>query len=108
MMRDSRYRTAAKPRGHPREPAVAESNGLLAWAAAIDARRMAERSVDGARTKASGDGGQLQHLAALIRNWLQRHAERRRLQGLNDHLLGDIGLSRRDVERELRTEWSGE
>jgi uncharacterized protein YjiS (DUF1127 family) len=104
MMRDSRYRIAAKPRENPRERVAAESNGLLAPAAAIGAHR----SADGARTKPSSDGGRLRHLTALIKNWLQRHVERRRLQSLNDHMLGDIGLSRRDIERELRMEWNGE
>jgi uncharacterized protein YjiS (DUF1127 family) len=34
--------------------------------------------------------------------WLERHRQRRALDGLNDHVLKDIGLSRADVHGEVR------
>jgi uncharacterized protein YjiS (DUF1127 family) len=43
-------------------------------------------------------GAPLQRLAILLSAWRKRGAERRRLQGLGDHLLNDMGVSRRDVE----------
>jgi uncharacterized protein YjiS (DUF1127 family) len=45
--------------------------------------------------------------AVLISRWLERGAERRRLQSLDDHILKDIGVSRCDVEREIRAGWIG-
>jgi len=42
--------------------------------------------------------GPIQRLADLASTWLQRHAERRSLQSLGDHMLKDMGVSRRDVE----------
>jgi len=51
-------------------------------------------------------GGSFQRLVVLISRWLERRAERRSLQSLDDHMLKDIGISRGDVERELRTRWS--
>jgi uncharacterized protein YjiS (DUF1127 family) len=44
-------------------------------------------------------------IAAFVQTWLARRAERRALLGLNDDMLKDIGVSRCDVERELRTRW---
>jgi uncharacterized protein YjiS (DUF1127 family) len=46
--------------------------------------------------------GPIQRLADFASRWLKRHAERRSLQSLGDHMLNDIGVSRRDVEREFR------
>ncbi len=34
--------------------------------------------------------------------WLDRHAQRRALSDLDDHMLQDIGLSRADVEAETK------
>src|SRR5262249_31857639 len=42
-------------------------------------------------------------VADFVATWLKRRAERRALLGLNDDMLKDIGVSRCDVERELRT-----
>jgi uncharacterized protein YjiS (DUF1127 family) len=51
-------------------------------------------------------GGLVQRLASFVSSWLERRAARRSLQHLDDHTLKDIGLSRCDVERELRAKWS--
>jgi len=50
-------------------------------------------------------GGPIRRLAIFISKWLEQGAERRRLQSLDDHILKDIGVSRSDVEREVRTGW---
>jgi uncharacterized protein YjiS (DUF1127 family) len=50
-------------------------------------------------------GGSIRRPAILISRWLERGAERRRLQSLDDHMLKDMGVSRCDVEREVRTGW---
>jgi uncharacterized protein YjiS (DUF1127 family) len=50
-------------------------------------------------------GGPLRQLATFISKGLQRRAERRRLLSLDDHMLKDIGVSRCDVEREIRRGW---
>ena len=42
-------------------------------------------------------GGPIQRLADFASKWLKRHAERRRLQSLGDHMLKDMGVSRRNV-----------
>ena len=48
----------------------------------------------------------LRDLAALIGRWYRDRRDRRELAGLDDSLLGDIGLSRADVEREyLKPFW---
>ena len=41
----------------------------------------------------------IRRLAAAVSSWLDRGAERRRLQNLSDHMLRDCGVSRRDLER---------
>jgi uncharacterized protein YjiS (DUF1127 family) len=46
-------------------------------------------------------------LARGMLSWLEQRAERRRLPSLNDHMLRDVGLSRRNVERELPVRWIG-
>jgi uncharacterized protein YjiS (DUF1127 family) len=50
-------------------------------------------------------GGPIRRLAIFISKRMERGAERRRLQSLDDHMLKDIGVSRCDVEREVRTGW---
>jgi len=50
-------------------------------------------------------GGPIRRLAIFISKRLERRAEHRRLQSLDDHMLKDIGVSRCDVEREVRTGW---
>jgi uncharacterized protein YjiS (DUF1127 family) len=46
-------------------------------------------------------------LAMRVLSWRRRRAEMRSLQRLDDHMLKDIGISRCDVERELRGRWFG-
>ncbi len=44
---------------------------------------------------------------ALLR-WQERAAERRRLSGMEDYILRDIGLSRADIDQEVRKPfWQG-
>ncbi|WP_439815830.1 DUF1127 domain-containing protein [Zavarzinia sp. CC-PAN008] len=40
--------------------------------------------------------------ARLLQTWIIVARQRRHLAGLNDHLLKDLGLSRADVEAEVR------
>jgi len=49
--------------------------------------------------------GPIQRFASFVSRCLERRAERRSLQGLDDHMLKDIGISRCDVEREIRMRW---
>ena len=46
--------------------------------------------------------GPIRRLADFASTWLKRRAERRSLQSLGDHMLKDMGISRRDIEREFR------
>jgi len=59
-------------------------------------------------SKTATDGGAegpVRRLAMFISAWLQRRSELRALQNLDDQLLKDIGLSRGDIEREVRRKW---
>jgi uncharacterized protein YjiS (DUF1127 family) len=38
---------------------------------------------------------------SVVRDWIERGRERRQLGTFDDHLLKDIGVTRRQVEREL-------
>jgi len=91
----ARDRTGAAParRG------ASGSLGLLAWTAAISASAGADVASGRAPSGARSDDGPIRRLAALWLIWRERRAERRYLQRLNDHLLDDIGLMRRDIER---------
>ena len=42
----------------------------------------------------------VQRLLALPSRWRQRVCDRRHLRGLDDHVLGDIGVTRAEVNRE--------
>jgi uncharacterized protein YjiS (DUF1127 family) len=46
-------------------------------------------------------------LVTAFLNWRRRRAELRSLQGLDDHMLKDIGVTRCDVERQTRASWFG-
>lgn len=47
-------------------------------------------------------------IADLVMTWHERHCQRRHLSGLDDRLLKDIGLSRADIESEVRKPfWRG-
>jgi uncharacterized protein YjiS (DUF1127 family) len=67
-------------------------------------RRRPARAVAGALwrliRRAAIDG-----VAAFISNWLQRRADLRYLQSLDDYMLKDIGVSHCDVEREIDAGW---
>jgi uncharacterized protein YjiS (DUF1127 family) len=88
----------------PENGAAIEPSGNRLGAAAVMSIESALRSpaIDGDRLV----GGLIQRLANLISRRLERRAQRRRLQSLGDHLLKDIGVSRCDVEREMRTRWA--
>lgn len=47
-------------------------------------------------------GSLLVRLTAALEAWTERRRQRLTLQGLSDHALKDIGLSRSDAEREAR------
>jgi len=38
----------------------------------------------------------------LVLTWLDRYRERRMLEGLSDYMLKDIGVSRADIDQEVR------
>ena len=76
--------------------------GLLAWAAAIGAGAGTGVASAGAPAAQRSDDGPIRRFAALWLSWRERRAERRYLQRINDHLLDDIGLLRRDVEHDGR------
>jgi uncharacterized protein YjiS (DUF1127 family) len=73
--------------------------GLLAWAAAIGGGAGTAVASGRVPSAARANDGWIRQLAARWLSWRERRAERRCLQRLNDHLLGDIGLLRRDVDR---------
>jgi uncharacterized protein YjiS (DUF1127 family) len=76
---------------------------LLSWRSALFRERtIVSIDIDGLV------GSPIQRLVIFITRWLEWRAERRSLQNLDDHMLKDIGISRCDVERELRARWSGE
>jgi len=89
MMLDPENGAAATPGGNHLVRAAFGSIGRRIRRAAID--------IDGLV------GGRFQRLAIFISTWLTQEAERRRLRSLGDHMLRDIGVSRRDVEREAGT-----
>jgi len=43
----------------------------------------------------------LDHVCKVIRLWAARSCQRRHLASLDDSVLRDIGLTRRDVQREI-------
>jgi uncharacterized protein YjiS (DUF1127 family) len=65
-----------------------------------------ERTTTIPRVGAATDPGRRSGLGAVLRwadtlvTWLERDGQRRALLKLDDRMLGDIGLSRADVERE--------
>ncbi len=76
---------------------------LLSWKSAFPRERpRAAVDMDGLV------GGPIRRLAIFISKWLERGAESRRLQSLGDHILKDMGISRRDVAaRRLNIAWVG-
>jgi len=69
---------------------------LLFWKSALFLDRHRAIDIDGLAV------GPLQRFATFLSQRRQRAAEHRSLQSLDDHMLKDIGLSRCDVEREIR------
>jgi len=93
--------------GHDRLMMVVSGNGTAAKPSARHLARAATRSIGSpVRGAAIGlyrlVGGPIRRLASFISTWLERAADIRRLQSLDDHMLKDIGVSRCDVEREVR------
>jgi uncharacterized protein YjiS (DUF1127 family) len=41
----------------------------------------------------------------LLLTWIERYRQRRLLQAMSDHMLHDIGLSRADIDREIRKQF---
>jgi uncharacterized protein YjiS (DUF1127 family) len=80
---------------------VATPSGVGLTAVGPIGRRIRKTAIDIDRLV----GRPIQRLAVCISAWLERHAELRHLQSLDDHLLKDIGVSRCDVEREVRGGW---
>jgi uncharacterized protein YjiS (DUF1127 family) len=93
MRFDPESGTAANPSGSHLVRAAVASIGRPARRAASGVDRLL--------------GGPLQRLAVFIPAWLAQGAKRRRLRSLSDHMLKDMGVSRRDVEREARARWHG-
>jgi uncharacterized protein YjiS (DUF1127 family) len=89
------YRSPA-PRDADVRPTFHEPGAAGAFAAAMPGVGERPMLLDGMR-----------RLAMRAVTWLERRAGRRRLQSLNDHMLRDMGLSRREVEREMPTRWAG-
>jgi uncharacterized protein YjiS (DUF1127 family) len=73
---------------------------LLFWKSAFSRERPRAATDIGGHV-----AGTIRRPAILISRWLEQGAERRRLQSLDDHMLKDMGVSRCDVEREVRTGW---
>jgi uncharacterized protein YjiS (DUF1127 family) len=69
---------------------------LLFWKTALFLDRHRAIDIDGLTV------GPLQRFATFLSKRRQRAAEHRSLQKLGDHMLKDIGISRCDVEREIR------
>jgi uncharacterized protein YjiS (DUF1127 family) len=91
MMLDPENGAAAKPSGSHLVRIAVGSIGRPIRRAATDMDRLA--------------GGPIRRLATFISTWLKRDAEHRLLQSLDDHMLKDMGVSRCDIEREVRTGW---
>jgi uncharacterized protein YjiS (DUF1127 family) len=73
----------------------------LVWRASAD-------SGGGVASDRASVGVPILRLATACLNWRRRRAELRSLQRLDDHMLKDIGVSRCDVERQVRAGWFGE
>jgi uncharacterized protein YjiS (DUF1127 family) len=69
---------------------------LLFWKSALFLDRHRAIDIDGLSE------GPLRRFTVFMAKRRQRAAEHRSLQKLDDHMLKDIGISRCDVEREIR------
>ena len=80
--------------------AGAGSGGIdLVKAAVRSARRLAHSATVALDHRL---GSPIQRLVLSIGRWLERDRELRQLQSLGDHMLKDMGVSRCDIEREIR------
>ena len=84
------------------------SLGRLVWGVALGMDRTRDIPFDSVRPLAHAIGARLLRLAGCLRAYREQAAERRRLRGFSDHLLKDVGLSRRDVEQLARGPRSGD
>jgi uncharacterized protein YjiS (DUF1127 family) len=62
----------------------------------------ADSSAAGALPPIGGDGGVLAPGIEQLRLWRERAAQRRRLKNLDEHRLADLGLTRAEVQAEVR------
>lgn len=62
----------------------------------------ADPSAAGALPPIGGDGGVLALGIEQLRLWRERAAQRRRLKNLDEHRLADLGLTRAEVQAEIR------
>lgn len=74
----------------PNDPTASIGNPI--WRTAVDMARLI--------------GAPFRLWAAFVSKWLEQGAQRRHLRGLGDHMLRDIGISRRNIEPEIRPGWS--
>ena len=91
---------------HDSRPAAAAPSGGVRLVAIWSIMRLVWRVSAGLDRGVGADRatpGPIARLATVILDWRKLREERRSLEGLNDHMLKDIGLSRCDVEREIRT-----
>ncbi len=95
--------SADGPLPDPKNGAAAKPGGTALVTVAIGAigRPIRRAAIDIGRLV----GGSIRHLAIFISKWLERDRERRQLQSLGDDMLKDMGVSRCDVEREIRAGW---
>jgi uncharacterized protein YjiS (DUF1127 family) len=62
----------------------------------------ADSSAAVALSPIGGDGGVLALGIEQLRLWRERAAQRRRLKNLDEHRLADLGLTRAEVQAEIR------
>ena len=107
MIPGSKDGTAAYPVGIRALRHAVGSIGRLVWGVAIGMDRSRDIPFDSVRPLAHAIGARLRHVALRLQAYRERAAERRLLAGFGDHLLKDVGLSRRDVEQLARGPRSG-
>jgi uncharacterized protein YjiS (DUF1127 family) len=108
MIPGSRDGAAAHPTGLRALRHVVRSIGRLVWGVAIGMDGTRDIPFASVRPLAHAIGAPLLRLALRLREYRERAAERRRLHGFSDHILKDVGLSRRDVEQLARGPRSGD
>jgi uncharacterized protein YjiS (DUF1127 family) len=87
----------------PKDGAAAKPSGNHLLRVAVGSiRRSRQRAAIGMDRLV---GAPIRRLAIFMSTWVQQGRERRLLHRLGDHVLKDIGVSRRDVEGEIRARW---